>query len=585
MYSGIPNKSSGSRDIQMVNMRSDHVALDFDDDVSSEKKLLSATGGSDLQNVIMCYFGVLGFACLLVLYGSMLGIVLGTNGSLETDIETNLHDQISKQAFATLHEAGDFLIRTLNKYDESVISVVSLGTENVFRSDYNTPLGGYPNPTLYWDMEAGVSGLKAPTGTTPRFGNKIVSLDASSSFVTSLSNSDIQTTSDSGSWTGVDATMKQTTYLDDSLIHMWDNNPQLLQIFLGFNTGPPSLRRYPGRAVYTETFVPPQADPKLYNPTLRGWYLEAVKSPKKTIFTAPYPDFHGLGWMITGARTLYDYPLNPGYVDIPIGVVGVDILIGSIAEVLNSIKFLETGKLSLFTGANGQIVTDSEWDYLSATTEAFYDVLANPAVSTSTWEQIAQTPVGTVQEISIENSSGAKELIYVKHLSEYGGQYYMTVFVTEDEIMLPLKPALESMKSSNVSVTITLVTSLFVSMILLLGLMVLIIRSIIKVFNIMEQNVEKLLRNVGTANTNLGDGMVQVHESVSNELQHLESSMNSMIELLQRNRVVDTTTDANQAAGGALGGRQLKEMWDFVPMSAMEESAPPMTLPPPPYSE
>lgn len=71
--------------------------------------------------------------------------------------------------------------------------------------------------------------------------------------------------------------------------------------------------------------------------------------------------FVGKGWMITGSRVVLERSL-PGYVDTEavLGVSGADILISDIQSVLASVSFLDTGKLSLFTG-DGQVVSDVEW--------------------------------------------------------------------------------------------------------------------------------------------------------------------------------------------------------------------------------
>lgn len=50
---------------------------------------MSEAHGLDLQRVILCYFGVLGFVTLAILYGAMLGIVVGTNSLLQSDIKVS----------------------------------------------------------------------------------------------------------------------------------------------------------------------------------------------------------------------------------------------------------------------------------------------------------------------------------------------------------------------------------------------------------------------------------------------------------------------------------------------------------------
>lgn len=82
------------------------------------KNTVSIIHGGDMKTIFLCYFGVLGLVCLVILYGSLIGIVIGTNSGLQSSIEEDLNSQMKAQAFSTLNEAGDYLTRVLNGYDE-----------------------------------------------------------------------------------------------------------------------------------------------------------------------------------------------------------------------------------------------------------------------------------------------------------------------------------------------------------------------------------------------------------------------------------------------------------------------------------
>jgi len=555
-----------------------------------ETPTLSKSDGTDMQRVILCHFGILGFVSLAILYGAMLGIVVSTNSNLHGDIRRDLSDQADYQAHATLNEAGDFLVRVLQSYDQSVLSMTDFTCRNVFRPDFNTPLNGFPtnSTSLYYDLWNGdtppTENLKAPLTASARFNGKMVSRGASAGFATNQVMSDIR------NWNRkLNDTMRLTSFLDEDFINMWDAYPQILQIYIGFDTSPPSFRRYPGRPILTEAAAEGNAAKTAamaYNPPQRPWYIAAIAKRTETIYTAPYPDFHGLGWMITGARAVYDATNSNS----PIGVVGIDLLMGDIAEVLNGIKFLSTGKLSLFHGISGQVVTDAELNYATATSNMYYSDLKKPAISTSLWESIAATPAGLQSKFVLSKDGDVLEAgeddlladenqyLYVKHLTQYGGQYYLVVIVAAKEILAPVTPALDKMTNSNITTSLVLMISLVVSMVFLLGMMMLMMRSIIKVFNILQENVEKLLRNVGTA-SGLGDGMVEVHEAASNELYELQNSMNIMIQNMQAgNNSQNALSDAS--GGGTLGKtgqQQLEALWNFVPMkSNLDASAPPI---------
>lgn len=564
-----------------------------------KNKNLTTAHGSDMQRVILCYFGILGFACLFVLYGSLLGIVVGTNSALQNDITLDLNAQMKGQAFSTLSEAGDFLTRVLNGYDQAVANNTALATSNVLRSNMYEPNLG--QPTNYWDMEGGKGSLLNAINTDPRFPGQWISLNASAAYVMTPSGSPNITFGNKNTWynctlnnpTGTTQTeadhcakleklIGSTTYLDPLMKTSWETYDDLIQMYVGFDTTPPSLRRYPGRDSHSP-------DGKLvgsgmrYNCTGRDWYRAAEAAKPDTIVTEPYEDFHGLGWMITIAKAVYDYKIPIDYAtDTPIGVVGLDVLIKDIAVVMNDIKFLKTGSLTLFTNANcdgnlglanpacGQVVTDQEWDFENSNTGVFtYRNKASPAVSADIWKEIYDTAVGGSKEIitytDIEEEKG-KQLIFVERLSDYDGQFYLAVFVKDEEVMEPVQPSIDEMNDANNVVSGVLVAALFASMILLMALMFVLIKSIVKVFNKMQENVEQLLRNVGTGR-GLGDGMVEVNDYASEELQTLESSMNTMIHQLQKQRSAQFIEVPKEEGTKKTQSDQLSELWNIVPMA------------------
>lgn len=566
-YNKVTNYVDG--DIEMSGGDSDNV------------KSLTIEHGSDMQRVILGYFGILGFVSLAVLYGSLIGIVVGTNGALTTDIEMNLNSQMKDQAFSTISEAGDYLTRILNSYDQNICNYTSLATQRSLNSNMFDPSG--PRPENYWDLENGDNGLKLPLKTDdPRFEGQTVSLGASAFYVMNSTETEVRALPKNDLLWDV---VNSTTSLDPYMKHVWDNTADLIQMYIGFGTNPPSMRRYPGRAAHSPTGEAVGSGDD-YNPVERGWYEDANNARPRTIFTLPYWDAHDLGWMITGAKAVYpqDQEYDPSSSDAILGVVGADILIKDIADVLNSIKFLETGKLTLFSGQDGIVVSDQEWKYSLDNAQNRpekdynfkYSELTSPSVSDDTWEKIRDTPPGQTQEITVSkgDDESANELIFVKRLVDYDAQYYLVVFVNEAEILEPVKPALDEMKKSNTVVSGALVGALFASMIVLMAFMYLLIKNIIKVFNKMQENVEALLRNVGTGR-GLGDGMVEVNEYASNELQHLENSMNAMVHNLQKQR----SSQFIEVEGGANATQKdkLEELWGMVPMGqAIDASAPPL---------
>lgn len=557
---------------------------------ASKNKNLTTAHGSDMQRVILCYFGILGFACLFVLYGSLLGIVVGTNSALQNDITLDLNAQMKGQAFSTLSEAGDFLTRVLNGYDQSVANNTALATSNVLRPNMYEPNLG--QPTNYWDMEGGHASLdQAFKSTTGRFPNQWISTEASAAYVmTPIGSSPAIEEANKSTWfdclsadcVELNRIINSTTYLDPLMKTSWNTYTDLIQMYVGFETTPPSLRRYPGRDSHSPDNEPVGSGND-YDCTSRDWYIAAKAAKPDTIVTEPYEDFHGLGWMITIAKAVYDYAVPIDYATAtPIGVVGLDVLIKDIAAVMNDIKFLKTGSLTLFTNAYcdgnqgladlacGQVVTDQEWDFENSNAGVFtYRNKTSPAVSADIWKEIYDTAIGGSKEIitytDIEEEKG-KQLIFVERLSDYDGQFYLAVFVKDEEVMEPVQPSIDEMNDANNVVSGVLVAALFVSMILLMALMFVLIKSIVRVFNKMQENVEQLLQNVGTGR-GLGDGMVEVNDYASEELQTLENSMNTMIHQLQKQRSAQFIEVPKEEGKKKTQSDQLSELWNIVPMA------------------
>jgi len=126
--------------------------------------------------------------------------------------------------------------------------------------------------------------------------------------------------------------------------------------------------------------APVQQLPEGYDPTSRPWYKDAIANDGKVILTAPYEDAMEKGKMIvTFAKTVKDGTTNE-----TIGVIGLDIKLTTISEIVSKIKVGEEGYVALFD-ATGQIVAhkdsklvgktskDKSWigDILNAKSDSF----------------------------------------------------------------------------------------------------------------------------------------------------------------------------------------------------------------------
>lgn len=545
--------------------------LDMEAYDHSSKKL-NTEEGMDMKTAVLKWFALLGAAIMICLYGALSMTVVFTNLSMIEQTKSELISQVDLQAYTTLDEAGGYLTRTLSQYDEAVISYTSFGLNNALRN--NPDFAQSKSVTNYWDDDTGLSALCQPTAyDPPRFPGEKISKCASSAFLTDTNAAGWQSVS--GNTLDI---VNKTKVMDTFLMHMYENYEDVYIIYAGFATTPSFTRRYPGRATQ-----------KLYaagnyDPTVRPWYKDAeADSGGATIYTAPYQDYHTQAWMITGARVIYNYlpmsgyyedstgpsdSLNPDTYGTVTGVVGADLLIETLSEHLGNIKFLESGKLSLIR-STGQVVADNDWDIATATKAFYYSDLTTPSVSDALWTKIYLTPAGETNTISYEDN-GDERKAFVKHLSVYNGQFYVVVFILEEEIYSTVAEAIAQLESINAEVCIILAIGLSCMFALLIFLMILLIRAIMKIFQEIEGNVEQLLRNVGQSDKRLGDNMVVIDSGASSELTQLSQSMNQMVHNLQANRGLQSV-EVTKEGGGQI---TLDQMWNLVPMGDTAPNAP-----------
>jgi hypothetical protein len=116
---------------------------------------------------------------------------------------------------------------------------------------------------------------------------------------------------------------------------------------------------------------------RCYNPVVRSWWQSAIKEGKgspaqqaglgNSIITEPYRGASGAKpWMITIARAVYTADGAT-----LVGVVGADMLIYQVQQLIDSVRILDTGYASLAT-SSGRVVADRDFSAAtaSAATEA-----------------------------------------------------------------------------------------------------------------------------------------------------------------------------------------------------------------------
>jgi hypothetical protein len=197
-------------------------------------------------------------------------------------------------------------------------------------------------------------------------GKKNLSTTASSVFVTGMDQSEAEATR----LVGLFAPDAKKSGVMDAFIHRsWQNDPSWIQVYLGMEHKTDQtvslFRSFPG--FVRENLELPDSDSKsgrIYNAAQRPWYKQAKEAANaqadkwknknrsrkdqlqaarlKVSLTAPYRDADGKGDLVT-LTTPVTTPSGRF-----LGVVGTDLVVQSLRNVVNSIKMRETGEALVF---------------------------------------------------------------------------------------------------------------------------------------------------------------------------------------------------------------------------------------------
>lgn len=236
--------------------------------------------GQQMKDVMMKSFGFLSSISLGILAVCFIVVVLDTNNSIKEQSQNELENQIERQAMAVLNEGGDYLIRFLNNYDQSVVSMIAQLSSNTLRRDGYSMSMEYES---YFDYTNDY--LAQPLSQDDRQ-VKDVSLSHSSYYVTGALPSDIATLA-----SDIQTYRNLTAHLDNYFPFVYDNKESLVAAYTGYSTSTSLFRHYPG----TETLT---VDPnREYDPVNRPWYHDALTQWSDYhgggAYSAPYADLFG----------------------------------------------------------------------------------------------------------------------------------------------------------------------------------------------------------------------------------------------------------------------------------------------------
>ena len=492
------------------------------------------------------------FLCLsigfmsLVLVMLIVAVVIGNNFVIESSTDA-LYDQIIRHADSVSGENADILVRMLDRARESVSSPLKYAIGETYRNDF--PYGNIPSYFEYGDTF-----LKPPLTQDSRQ-LKHVSFDASSYYFPGSVPENISDFTLSQNLTR-DLTAHSDTFFKTS----YNNNFDFVAEYFGSSENK-LFRHYPGIGTL-------DTDPnREYDPHTRGWYTDAISNGGEIVYTSPYRDFNGKGWMITLSEMVH----NESSGDF-IGVIGGDMLIQTINKLLEDITFLDSGKVSLFE-TNGQVIGDKEWPLNKSDPTVYtYQTLQNPPIPDTTWNRISSVPVGETHSIEY-NTGGETYIAIVTHISEFDGRYLVVVFVEKDEVTEPVDPIISDIEKKNATIISIIVVVSVILMCITTGFIWFTTDSLIRPLNDAMKQFNQLGMNLGSSDYTEGIGSIK--GGVGDEQMQFVQGTNEMIYHFKEYR--QQQIDSNMVDNTYYGSQHNMQFLNKVPMQQMW----PIGAPPP----
>jgi hypothetical protein len=422
-------------------------------------------------------FGLSSFISLAVVSGIGVFYISYVTDSIESKSRSSLSSQTNENSNIIVTKSTDLFEKTLLSATENFVQVYMFAMADVYRNSYS--MGFSPS---YYDWTNDF--LAPPLVDYPPYPVQ-VSLVHSSYYVPGTTPDDIPDFS-----TTLNTTRDLSANLDPYFRPSFRDNADFAAGYVALDIPSENsaiFRHYPGVSTLT-------TDPnREYDPRIRGWYQDALANPNKAVYTSPYADFQGKGWMISISRAIKN--VNTGEV---VGVAGSDMLIQIIQDNINSIQFLESGKATLFQ-IDGVVVSDPEWtpDPLDQTGFMYTD-LKNPAIDDELWLKISESDLDqTVTDDYHYNGVDYKVVHY--RSSEFDGRYVMVITVPKSEIFSTIDEIVKEMDSTSKD-TIGLVAGIFVACILISGLLTFLL------VNIYTRPISQVKTMTANMNQQLGRG-------------------------------------------------------------------------------
>lgn len=458
-----------------------------------------------IKQQLLGSYGISVTVSLLIIYALLISYIFVLSNQIIKTSEDDLNSEIISNTELLSNDNADLFVETMNKNSKGFLFPYLHASEISLEPDFNlNKVPGY--------FEYGNTYLAKPLTFDSRH-NKQVSLVHSGFTVPYL-----RPNNQSNLPQSVFDLINNTMHTDSYIIPSYMNYDDFVAGYMGYNDGGVFLQ-YPGIDSLT---TDPQ---RSYDPRKRGWYTQAIEM-NDVIFTDPYLDFNGKGWMITIAK-----PIKKN--DVTIGVAGSDMLIGTIKQNIWNIRILGSGKASLLT-ASGKIIADPEWPADLSSTQYTYQNLRNPPISDSIWNTI------TSQDQSTTESGGFK--LISKRIQLSGQTFYLILSIPNEKIFEPVRNVTSDIESSQrgTAIIITIVTLVIILLTILVTLYM--GNDLSNSIKGLCESSQKIMGNLGKDNLYEGvnklDGGGQYQE-----VQQLHQQYNDMIHQLKH---ANTNTQENQ---------------------------------------
>lgn len=164
----------------------------------------------------------------------------------------------------------------------------------------------------------------------------------------------------------IEVTLKRLVSLQE-LVHVEEDETAVSQQFQGIIEADSAITNiYYGTDTGHLTIYPPADLPADFDARTRDWYQQAQTKKDETIWTEPYVDTATGNIIVTLARPVYH---NQDF----LGVVGIDISVEQLTQIVNKLKIGETGYGMLIDNSGKLMATPNEEDVgKDVTSEPYY---------------------------------------------------------------------------------------------------------------------------------------------------------------------------------------------------------------------